>query len=140
MLQTIDITDVLSLDNVNRSGSSYLQFSDEKIAFINNIQSPNSKESDIRVVIIDFISTEIMLMNFGGSLDDIQHDVVSNGKGSIIIVGETYSSDFSILSPQDTDLQGSVDSFVMQVDASLNMDWVTIFGGNGSILTQTWCS
>lgn len=67
----------------------------------------------------------------GGSGSDIVETLRVDGSNNLIIVGETWSSDFALTqNTMQMEYGGSGDIFVMQISSSGKVMWATYFGGS----------
>lgn len=64
---------------------------------------------------------------FGGTNEDIAHNVVATPDGGFAVIGNTQSSDgnFSFKTTNDSDF------FVLKFDASNELEWTKTYGGSG---------
>lgn len=67
-----------------------------------------------------------MAEKYGGSVTDIAHSVVEKADGGFLIAGETYSNNGLV-----TGFHGSLDCWVIFVDAMGNLEWQRPYGGSG---------
>lgn len=75
------------------------------------------------------IDPELEWMNYyGGSLDDRGYGIAVDGSGSVFIVGETNSTDFS--GRNNSYYGGDLDAYVAKLSAAGELQWMTYLGGS----------
>jgi uncharacterized protein (TIGR03437 family) len=69
----------------------------------------------------------------GGSSTDIGHAIAVDREGAIYVTGQTYSLNFPVRAPYDTQLDGANDAFVLKLDPTgATLLFSTYIGGRGS--------
>ncbi len=69
----------------------------------------------------------------GGSAKDTAESIACDSLGNVYVVGETWSSDFPILTPYDDSYHASSDCFVFKLNSTGNgIMYATYIGGSGS--------
>ncbi|MBI3427118.1 MAG: SBBP repeat-containing protein [Acidobacteria bacterium] len=69
----------------------------------------------------------------GGDNRDSAYGIAVDHEGSIFLTGQTYSPNFPVKAPVDTQLDGTNDAFVLKLDASgSRLLFSTFIGGRGS--------
>src|SRR3989441_5704862 len=73
----------------------------------------------------------------GGNDDDWGRSIAVDAAGNVYVTGQTYSTDFPILSPFQPTAGGSYDTFVTKLDATgSTLLYSTYLGGSGGDRTQ----
>lgn len=84
----------------------------------------NWGNTDYWIVKLDHEGNLIWQKVFGGSDSDIAHSVVEKENGGFICAGDTYSNDGFI-----TGFHGFIDSWIISLDSTGNLEWQNTFGG-----------
>ena len=66
----------------------------------------------------------------GGSADESTGGIAVNGSGNVYVTGRTRSADFPVASPFQPNLSGSVDAFVLKINATGSLVYSTYLGGS----------
>ena len=82
--------------------------------------------ADYWVIKISVDGVLLWQKKYGGSVTDIAHSVVEKADGGFLIAGETYSNNGLV-----TGFHGSLDCWVIFVDAMGNLEWQRPYGGSG---------
>jgi len=86
-----------------------------------------SETSDMVVIKIDGGGNVVWQKCFGGSGNDIGHDLVLTPDGGIMVIGATESSDGDV-----TYIHGSYDYWMVKLDSAGNLMWQKTLGGSQS--------
>jgi hypothetical protein len=78
------------------------------------------------------LDLEIVLSSFiGGSGEDFGNKVIFDSEGNIIMVGYTQSDDLAVINAHQDTHGGGRDAFILKLDSTFNVVFLTYYGGNG---------
>ncbi|MFZ7114353.1 MAG: SBBP repeat-containing protein, partial [Bacteroidota bacterium] len=103
----------------------------------NEVQGTNNGSYDAFVTILSPTGNPIFSDYYGGSFSDQAYDLDFDDNNNILIVGDSYSSDFPIPIPNPNlpggyynSRSGQTDNFIIGIKSNFVTRWATHFGGN----------
>ncbi|MBN1448155.1 MAG: fibronectin type III domain-containing protein [Bacteroidetes bacterium] len=97
----------------------------------NAIQSSAQGYGDALIAVFDSTGRFIMGSYLGGEYVDAGNGITIDDLGRLIVVGETSSTSFPVVAPQQATCAGGSDVFITRFDTSGTIDWSTYYGGSG---------
>ena len=105
----------IAVDNSGNAHITGLTFSDNFL-LVQPVQNHIAGQFDAFVSTIDATGTRVMFSTFlGGSGSDRGLAIAVDRAGNIVVVGDTYSSDFPTVKPIQAELRGERDIFVARI-------------------------